>query len=108
MFLVFNRYRCFTISYISVVSLKDSSYLEFHDLLVGFLFLYSSIKSSFVFLNYYKNNILFLLLPFLSLSQDKQGGQIGLVLDCEWAEANSDKIEDKAAAARRLDFQFGW
>lgn len=40
--------------------------------------------------------------------QDKQGGQIGLVLDCEWAEANSDKIEDKSAAARRLDFQLGW
>ncbi|KAG6645283.1 hypothetical protein CIPAW_08G111600 [Carya illinoinensis] len=40
--------------------------------------------------------------------KDKQGGQIGLVLDCEWAEANSDKMEDKSAAARRLDFQFGW
>ncbi|KAF5741574.1 beta-glucosidase 42 [Tripterygium wilfordii] len=40
--------------------------------------------------------------------QDKQGGQIGLVVDCEWAEANSDKIEDKNAAARRLDFQLGW
>ncbi|XP_041021195.1 beta-glucosidase 42 [Juglans microcarpa x Juglans regia] len=40
--------------------------------------------------------------------KDKQGGQIGLVLDCEWAEANSDKMEDNSAAARRLDFQFGW
>jgi beta-glucosidase len=40
--------------------------------------------------------------------QDKQGGQLGLVVDCEWAEANSDKIEDKSAAARRLDFQIGW
>ncbi|XP_031381639.1 beta-glucosidase 42 [Punica granatum] len=40
--------------------------------------------------------------------KDKQGGQIGLVLDCEWAEANSDKLEDKVAAARRLDFQLGW
>lgn len=40
--------------------------------------------------------------------QDKQGGQVGLALDCEWAEANSDKIEDKIAAARRLDFQLGW
>ncbi|CAL5364751.1 unnamed protein product [Camellia sinensis] len=40
--------------------------------------------------------------------QDKQGGQIGLVVDCEWAEALSDKIEDKKAAARRLDFQLGW
>ncbi|RVX23940.1 Beta-glucosidase 4 [Vitis vinifera] len=39
---------------------------------------------------------------------DKQGGQIGLVVDCEWAEAFSDKIEDKVAAARRLDFQLGW
>ncbi|KAH9795332.1 Beta-glucosidase 42 [Citrus sinensis] len=40
--------------------------------------------------------------------KDKQGGNIGLVVDCEWAEANSDKIEDKSAAARRLDFQIGW
>ncbi|CAN6563225.1 unnamed protein product [Malus baccata var. baccata] len=30
------------------------------------------------------------------------------VVDCEWAEANSDTIEDKVAAARRLDFQLGW
>ncbi|XP_017977362.1 PREDICTED: beta-glucosidase 42 isoform X2 [Theobroma cacao] len=45
---------------------------------------------------------------YRSKYKDKQGGQIGLVLDCEWAEANSDKIEDKSAAARRLDFQFGW
>lgn len=40
--------------------------------------------------------------------QDIQKGQIGLVVDCEWAEALSDKIEDKKAAARRLDFQLGW
>ncbi|KAL2330740.1 hypothetical protein Fmac_018321 [Flemingia macrophylla] len=40
--------------------------------------------------------------------KDKQGGQVGLVVDCEWAEANSNKIEDKSAAARRLDFQIGW
>ncbi|XP_027341060.1 beta-glucosidase 42 isoform X2 [Abrus precatorius] len=40
--------------------------------------------------------------------KDKQGGQVGLVVDCEWAEPNSDKIEDKSAAARRLDFQIGW
>lgn len=33
---------------------------------------------------------------------------MGLVVDCEWAEANSDKIEDIIAAARRLDFHFGW
>ncbi|PPR97249.1 hypothetical protein GOBAR_AA23419 [Gossypium barbadense] len=44
---------------------------------------------------------------YRSKYKDKQGGQIGLVLDCEWAEANSDKIEDKSAAARRLDFQLG-
>lgn len=48
-----------------------------------------------------------MLLHYL-LFQDKQGGNIGLVVDCEWAEANSDKIEDKSAAARRLDFQIGW
>ncbi|XP_014501361.1 beta-glucosidase 42 [Vigna radiata var. radiata] len=40
--------------------------------------------------------------------KEKQGGQVGIVVDCEWAEANSDKIEDKSAAARRLDFQIGW
>ncbi|XVF30225.1 hypothetical protein REPUB_Repub16aG0039200 [Reevesia pubescens] len=45
---------------------------------------------------------------YRSKYKEKQGGQIGLVLDCEWAEANSDKIEDKSAAARRLDFQLGW
>ncbi|MBA0824906.1 hypothetical protein Goarm_021541, partial [Gossypium armourianum] len=45
---------------------------------------------------------------YRSKYKDKQGGQIGLVLDCEWAEANSDKIEDKSAASRRLDFQLGW
>lgn len=33
---------------------------------------------------------------------------MGLVVDCEWSEPNSDKIEDKSAAARRLDFQIGW
>ncbi|KAF6164638.1 hypothetical protein GIB67_032866 [Kingdonia uniflora] len=38
----------------------------------------------------------------------QQGGEIGLVVDCEWAEAFSDKMEDKIAAARRLDFQLGW
>lgn len=40
--------------------------------------------------------------------QEKQGGQIGLVLDCEWAEANSEKFEDKLAVSRRLEFQLGW
>ncbi|XP_019051456.1 PREDICTED: beta-glucosidase 42 isoform X2 [Nelumbo nucifera] len=37
-----------------------------------------------------------------------QGGEIGITVDCEWAEAFSDKTEDKVAAARRLDFQLGW
>ncbi|KAL5773800.1 hypothetical protein ACOSQ2_013724 [Xanthoceras sorbifolium] len=45
---------------------------------------------------------------YRSKYKDKQGGQVGLVVDCEWAEANSDGIEDKSAAARRLDFQLGW
>ncbi|KAL9267487.1 Beta-glucosidase 42-like protein [Drosera capensis] len=40
--------------------------------------------------------------------KDKQGGQIGLVVDCEWSEALSHKTEDIKAAARRLDFQIGW
>ncbi|MCL7047807.1 hypothetical protein MKW94_004036 [Papaver nudicaule] len=38
----------------------------------------------------------------------QQGGEIGLVVDCEWAEAFSDKEEDKIAAARRIAFQLGW
>ncbi|KAJ3678167.1 hypothetical protein LUZ60_001970 [Juncus effusus] len=37
-----------------------------------------------------------------------QGGEVGLVLDCEWAESLSDKIEDQIATKRRLDFQLGW
>ncbi|GLT87929.1 hypothetical protein SLE2022_059800 [Rubroshorea leprosula] len=45
---------------------------------------------------------------YKSKYKEKQGGQIGLVVDCEWAEPNSDKSEDKHAAARRLDFQLGW
>lgn len=40
--------------------------------------------------------------------QDEQGGQIGLIVDCEWAEASSDKVEDKVAAARHVEFQTGW
>ncbi|KAK6156426.1 hypothetical protein DH2020_010674 [Rehmannia glutinosa] len=40
--------------------------------------------------------------------KDTQGGQIGLVVDCEWSEALSDKVEDRNAATRRLDFQLGW
>ncbi|KAG0496566.1 hypothetical protein HPP92_001257 [Vanilla planifolia] len=34
--------------------------------------------------------------------------RLGLVVDCEWAEPFSDKVQDKVAAARRLDFQLGW
>ncbi|XP_021843429.1 beta-glucosidase 42 [Spinacia oleracea] len=40
--------------------------------------------------------------------QEIQGGQIGLVVDCEWAEPASESVEDKNAAARRLAFQLGW
>nr|XP_016445135.1 PREDICTED: beta-glucosidase 42-like isoform X2 [Nicotiana tabacum] len=40
--------------------------------------------------------------------KDEQGGEIGLVVDCEWPEPLSDNLEDKAAATRRLDFQLGW
>ncbi|KAJ9176064.1 hypothetical protein P3X46_011414 [Hevea brasiliensis] len=45
---------------------------------------------------------------YRSKYKDNQGGQVGLVVDCEWAEANSDKIEDKGAAAKHLEFQLGW
>nr|GEW88684.1 beta-glucosidase 42-like [Tanacetum cinerariifolium] len=40
--------------------------------------------------------------------KDVQGGEIGLVVDCEWAEPLTDTEEDKIAAARRVDFQLGW
>ncbi|KAH6794121.1 beta glucosidase 42 [Perilla frutescens var. hirtella] len=40
--------------------------------------------------------------------KDEQGGQIGLVVDCEWSLALSDRLEDIDAASRRLDFQLGW
>ncbi|KMT14694.1 hypothetical protein BVRB_4g074620 isoform A [Beta vulgaris subsp. vulgaris] len=40
--------------------------------------------------------------------QEKQGGQLGFVVDCEWAEPASDSVEDKYAAERRLAFQLGW
>ncbi|XVE62142.1 hypothetical protein DITRI_Ditri06bG0095100 [Diplodiscus trichospermus] len=45
---------------------------------------------------------------YQSKYKDKQGGQIGMVVDCEWAEANTDKLEDKRAAIRRVEFQLGW
>ncbi|GAB2277148.1 Beta-glucosidase 42 [Dionaea muscipula] len=45
---------------------------------------------------------------YKSSYKDKQGGQIGMVLDCEWSEALSHKTEDVKAAARRLGFQLGW
>ncbi|GLT68475.1 hypothetical protein SLA2020_407010 [Shorea laevis] len=32
---------------------------------------------------------------YRSKYKDKQGGQVGLVVDCEWAEANSDKLKIK-------------
>ncbi|KAI3888000.1 hypothetical protein MKW92_021362 [Papaver armeniacum] len=38
----------------------------------------------------------------------QQGGEIGIAVDCEWAVPFSDKMEDKLAAARSLDFHFGW
>jgi beta-glucosidase/6-phospho-beta-glucosidase/beta-galactosidase len=40
--------------------------------------------------------------------QAAQGGEVGLVVDCEWAEPFSDKVEDQIAAQRRIDFQLGW
>ncbi|KAH0853835.1 hypothetical protein HID58_092823 [Brassica napus] len=45
---------------------------------------------------------------YRSKYKESQGGQIGLSVDCEWAEANSEKMEDKVAAGRRIDFQLGW
>jgi beta-glucosidase len=45
---------------------------------------------------------------YRSKYKESQGGQIGLSVDCEWAEPNSEKPEDKVAADRRIDFQLGW
>ncbi|KAI3783745.1 hypothetical protein L1987_42831 [Smallanthus sonchifolius] len=45
---------------------------------------------------------------YRSKFKDLQGGEIGLVVDCEWAEALTDKEEDITAATRRIDFQLGW
>lgn len=40
--------------------------------------------------------------------KEKQGGIIGITVDCEWAEPLTDSLEDKDAAQRRLEFQLGW
>ncbi|KDP26926.1 hypothetical protein JCGZ_18084 [Jatropha curcas] len=45
---------------------------------------------------------------YRSKYKEDQGGQIGLVVDCEWAEPNSEETKDKIAAKRRLDFHLGW
>jgi beta-glucosidase len=44
----------------------------------------------------------------ICILQAVQGGTVGFVVDCEWAEPASDKIEDQAAAARHIDFLLGW
>ena len=49
-----------------------------------------------------------IVLLMIYILQAIQGGEVGFVIDCEWAEPLSDKIEDQAAAARRIDFQLGW
>lgn len=38
----------------------------------------------------------------------KQGGEIGITVDCEWAEPLTDTLSDRDAAQRRLEFQIGW
>ena len=40
--------------------------------------------------------------------QAKQGGVIGITVDCEWAEPLTDSVADKEAAQRRIEFQLGW
>ncbi len=40
--------------------------------------------------------------------QHRQGGQIGLALNCDWREPLTDSPEDKAAAQRALEFYLGW
>eukprot|EP00249_Psilotum_nudum_P032012 c47105_g1_i1 orf=277-1869(+) len=38
----------------------------------------------------------------------KQGGAIGIAVDCEWAEPLTNTVQDRDAAQRRVEFQLGW
>ncbi len=40
--------------------------------------------------------------------KQKQGGQIGITLNCDWAEPIDDTEASKKGAQRRLDAAFGW
>lgn len=40
--------------------------------------------------------------------KEKQGGSIGIALNTGWMEPMTNSTEDRAAAARALDFSLGW
>lgn len=40
--------------------------------------------------------------------QESQGGRIGMINCTFWYEPLTDSEEDRAAAARELDFVLGW
>lgn len=40
--------------------------------------------------------------------QQQQKGQIGITNNCDWREPLSDRLEDRAAAQRSLEFFVGW
>ena len=40
--------------------------------------------------------------------QKTQQGKIGITNNCDWREPLTNKVEDKAAAQRALEFYFGW
>jgi beta-glucosidase/6-phospho-beta-glucosidase/beta-galactosidase len=41
-------------------------------------------------------------------SQKQQGGQIGITLNCDWAEPLTAAAEDVAAAVRSMEFSLAW
>eukprot|EP00271_Cylindrocystis_brebissonii_P006661 TRINITY_DN19424_c0_g1_i1.p1 TRINITY_DN19424_c0_g1~~TRINITY_DN19424_c0_g1_i1.p1 ORF type:complete len:563 (-),score=70.11 TRINITY_DN19424_c0_g1_i1:367-2055(-) len=45
---------------------------------------------------------------FRTKYQQQQNGKIGITVDSDWSEPATNKVEDIAAAQRRMEFQLGW